>query len=193
MKRSQRDLFLFVVIFAVLAAIVFLQEDLTALLNPPAPTAAVEGAFLRVFPDLAALNIQAIQLGDTVTGATFTLARGEDDQWTAPGLEGTLDQQAASVIARTFALMPYIYTVPLPTPADLVDFGLDAETTRIYFIVLMRDGTEHTITIGDPLPTSPELYACVDSYCDTDNGQIHVIQRSPVDYLVSQLAAPPIE
>lgn len=193
MRRNERGLLFLFLVFVVLGVIVLFQDDLSRVLIPPAPVPTTETIFKRVFPDLAVMDIQAVQIADQETNASLTIARGDNGEWVAPGLDGTLDQEAATNIARTFALLPYVYTVPAPDNADLSDFGLDPANVRLYFLILMRDGREYTVAVGDPLATAPEFYACVDDLCTRDPGEIHILQRGPVNYLAVMLADPPVE
>ena len=86
--------------------IVLLQGERGAPAVVPTPTPAASPTplgLLRVFPQMAVLDIQGIRLENPTTGDSFTIARDDSGNWTAPGQGGELDTQAASSIALTTA------------------------------------------------------------------------------------------
>ncbi|MDX1995720.1 MAG: hypothetical protein SF029_25275 [bacterium] len=193
--NNRRGILILLVIFFVLGVLVALQPRFDRLLNP-APTPAPErtSGFQLVFEeaDFNVTDIQAIRLQSPVTDESLTLARSADGTWTATNLEGTFNQEAAANIATTIFILPYIYTLPVPEGETLEAFGF-ANGGDFQVLVLLRDGTEHTIAIGNPLPSSPEFYACVDDFCTSEPPTLHIVQRSPIDYLVGLMQAPPLD
>jgi len=182
-----RNLMLLVVLFVVLAAIIYIQD------NPPesgifsdAPTAQPTAVFTRVFPEMAVLDIQAIRLADPIGGATYTQARRTDGSWVALETEQPLNQNLATDIAQTMVLLPSLRTIQPTADDNLAQYGFRS-SAQFLISILTTNGQEHVVAIGDPLQTGPEFYAIVD-----DEPEIYVIQRAPIDFLVSFLAAPPI-
>ncbi|MBC7869953.1 MAG: hypothetical protein H7Y09_03880 [Chitinophagaceae bacterium] len=190
--NNRRGTFILFAIFVILTGIVLLQPNVGELLTRNnAPTAEPISPFSRVYPDLAVLEIRAIQLQSPVTNESFTMARTADGSWTSPDLDAALDQEQASNIAQTLVLLPYTYTTPLPENGNLEQFGF-----RPYgaFLILasLNDGSEHAIAIGDPLQSGPEFYACVDDSCSGDSPEVYIVQRAPIDYLVNFMQNPPL-
>jgi hypothetical protein len=189
MKRS-RTVLLLLVAFGVLAAAV----ALTGTPSPPpatlpAPTATLpllSGTLLRVFPDLAVLDIQAIRLENPVSDQMLTLARDGEGQWQAPGLDGELDAAQATSIARTFVLLPYARSINIVTGINLQDFGF-SENPALLLQVLKRDGTSHVVAIGDLSTSGQAYYALVDQ-----RDEIFQVERGPVDFLRTFIESPPI-
>lgn len=179
---NNRGLIILIVIFIGLFVAVFLQnrqieQDAQATPEPP---------MSRVFPDLAVLDIQAIQVRDVRTEETFTIARDADGLWTAPAIDGELIERAGTGIAQTIVLLPFTRSIEITDEIDLADFGFDP-FGYLLIQVLLSNGEEHVISIGDPLQREPEFYILVD--------QIPVLYtafRQPYDYLASLLDDPPI-
>ncbi len=186
---SRRTLIILLAAFAALAGIALLQsrpptlEDLRA-----QATAQGTPVFTRVFPDLAVLDIQAIRLRDPNSDLEFVISRDRDGQWTAPNAaaEERLDTDTASNIARTVVLLHYQRTLPLDSRTRLADYGF--APNGIFFIeVLMPDGAGHVVAVGTLSGSRTVYYALVD-----DRQEIYLLERAPVDYLITQLAHPPL-
>ncbi|MGQ9887210.1 MAG: hypothetical protein ACUVSX_01855 [Aggregatilineales bacterium] len=179
-------------LFVLLAALTLLQGSPTALPPPPttAPTLDITpiptGMLLRVFPDLTALDIQAIRLQDLQSDLSFTIARGPDGVWTAPGRQGTLDSSAASAIARTFVLLPYARSINITSETNLSLYGFTG-TPRLLFQLLLTDGTGHVVAIGSQTPDGAAYFALVD-----ERDEIYMVERGPVDFLNGYIQSAPI-
>lgn len=193
--RNRFALLVLLVVFVGLAALTALTSQQPVEQNPtPAPAEAeataeatfVSGSLLRIFPDLRVLDIQAIRLEDLNTDRELTLARAADGTWTAPDLEGTLDETAASNIARTLVLLPYGRSINILPETEFETYGL-APIPRLMFQILEADGDSHVIAIGGLLDSGAAYYALVD-----ERDEIFQIERGPVDFLKNQIGTPPI-
>jgi hypothetical protein len=182
------------VLFAALAALALLQGSQPPAALPPAPTVTVSpalspvptGTLLRVFPDLAVRDMQAIRLQDTVNDRSFTLSRAADGTWTAPEADGTLDTEAASAIARTFALLPYARSINIVSDTDLSAYGF-SETPRLLFQIVLTDGSGHVIAVGDLTADGSAYFGLVD-----ERDEIYLLERGPVDFLSGYIQFPPL-
>lgn len=181
-------------VFAALVALVLLQGGQPPPAPPDTPTATATlavspvptGTLLRVFPELAVRDIQAIRLEDAAAGQSLTLSRGPDGQWAAPDAAGTLNAEAASAIARTFALLPYGRSVNLAPDTDLSAYGF-TETPRLLFQIVLTDGSGHAIAVGSLTPGGSAYFALVD-----ERDEIYLLERGPVDFLDGYIQSPPL-
>lgn len=186
MKGNLRMLGILSLIFVALLVTLLVQQDGIDFMEnrpTPQPTAILE----RVFPELELLRLQAVQLQVPVTGDSFTIARRGDGTWTAPGMDGELDTQAATLIARTVVLLPYRDSFSIDDAADLTQYGFIPEGGEFAILFITVDGEEHIVTIGYPNMNSPTFYALVD-----DRPEVYLIERPPLDFLVSYFREPPI-
>ena len=140
--------------------------------------------FERVYPTMDDDDVQAVRLRAPSTNTTFTITRAPDGRWLTPDHEGTLDQNAAVVIARTIALLPYDRTVP--QMGDLSDYGFESEGTMT-LEAIMTSGETHGVLVGARAPSDSVYYALVD-----DRPEIYLIHRAAIDFLISQLRTPPV-
>lgn len=151
------------------------------------PEATLEaGDLLRIFPDLRVLDIQAIRLQDLDSGAELTLVRTDDGAWTAPDLEGELDETAASNIARTLVLLPYGRSINILPDTEFETYDL-APTPHLMFQILKADGESHVIAIGGLIESGAAYYTLVD-----ERDEIFQTERGAVDFLKNQIGTPPI-
>ncbi len=198
MKSSNglRGLFILLAIFFGLVMMLLIQDQ--SLQNPTPVSLPVNQptnqpleapvVYERVFPELETLQITAIRMENPLSGETLTLARDFDSyEWTAPGMNGTLDLQAASNIARTIAILPYRRSFEVDENTDLTQYGF-RPNGEFFIQFITSDGEEHVVAIGEPTFESPTFYALID-----DRKQIYLIERAPIDFLVDYFLQPPIE
>lgn len=150
---------------------------------PPAPTGVFDA---RLFPELTVLEIVAIQLFDPARERSFTIARREGGLWEAVGVEGQLEPDAGTLIARTIVLLSYTNTFDPPADGNMQQFGLQP-TASLFVQILLNNGQEHIVAIGNPLQDAPEFYALVN-----DRPEIYTVFRQPFDYLATVLTNPPV-
>lgn len=184
MKRARSLILLVIAFVAMFGALVLQQRDQErqAAQPTPFPTPHLD----RVFPELEVLAIQAVQLSVPGMERTLTLSRAEDGTWQPVGIEGVLDSQAATAIARTLALLPYSQSFDIDDDTDLSQFGFrPSGDFFIQFITVFGD--EHIVAVGEPSFEGPTYYALVD-----DRPVIYLLERGPVDFLVNHYMNPPV-
>ncbi len=181
MNGGRRTLVIFALIFLVLLALTLVQNRQVA--EQPTPTPEV--TFFRVFPDIAVLDIQAIRLRNPAGDESFTISRAEDGTWQAPEFEGTLDENAASSIARTMVLLPYTRTLPLEADTPLDTYGFQPTPVLMVEFILVT-GEVHAVAVGFRTPSETGYYAIVD-----DRPDLYVLERAAVDFLILVLRQPP--
>lgn len=176
---NRRTLLILGLVFGVLLAVTLVQNQLA---NQAAPTQDFQ--LLRIFPEMAVLDIQAIQLRTPDGNRSFTISRAEDGTWTAPGAEGTLNAEAASNIARSIVLMPYQRTVQ--ASGNLTEYGF--QNGGILFIqALLANGEEHIVAVGGLTATGDTYYTLVD-----ERPEVYLVERGAIDYLINYLLTPPV-
>jgi hypothetical protein len=184
MRSNLRTLAFLAVLFVALAlALVVQQGGLTPTGQPVAPTAI----FQRLFPDLEVRQLQAIRLLVPYADESFTIARAADGTWAAPGYEGRLDPEAATVITRTVVLLPYRHRFLPPEDADLEQYGFVPDQNEFAILFVTLDGEQHSINIGFPSRDSPTFYVLVD-----DRPEIYLVERPPLDVLAGYFRERPI-
>lgn len=192
---NRRMLFVLLLLFVVLAVIAVLQtrppqiqswSDLEAL--RATVTAQGTPVYSRVFPDMAVLDIQAVRLRDPNSEVEFLISRGEDGQWTAPNAaaDERLDTDTASNIARTVVLLYYERTLPLNDSIELETYGFNPNG-NLFIEVLLNNGEGHAIAIGTLSGSRTVYYALAD-----ERQELYLLERAPIDYLITQLANPPL-
>ena len=188
----QRSFLLLFVIFIGLGAAVALQsanqpQPTPLPLPTPSPEATIpQGTLLRIFPDLTVRDIQAIRLENPNTDQQLTLQRDSSGQWTAPDVEGELDTEAVTSIARTLVLLPYERSINIVSTTELADYGFGTRGQFLIQIVLAND-EGHGIVIGSEVEGEPTYYALVDN-----RDEIFRIERGAIDFLIQFLNLPPI-
>lgn len=188
---QRRNLLILGAVFVLLLAVLLLQNASAPPAPPPLPLATqeptpAEALLLRVFPDLRVLDIHAIQLENPQTGEELTLQRDTSGQWTAPNLEGEVDTNTATNIARTIVLLPYSRSINILPDTDLNDYGF-GQTGQFLIQVLLSSGEGHGVIIGALDENDPVYYALVD-----DRDEIFRIERGPIDFLSEMLKSDPI-
>ena len=174
-------------IFFILLGVFFLQERALQE-DMRSPTAQPTAILSRIFPEMAVINIDAIRLQDPINDEYMTIARDANDVWVfADGRDEALDQEAATLIARTMVLLPYRDSFTIEDDDNLEQYGF-RPTGDFIILILMNDGTEHSVAIGEPTLSSPTFYGVVD-----DRNEVYLIERPAIDFLVNNFIDPPIE
>lgn len=179
--KINRVLIVLVMVFVVLVALVAIQSTqhpVTASGPTPTPIDA------PLFTDFTLDNIVGIRLRSPETGATFVLARASDGSWTAPENRGTLNPTEADNLARTMVLLPFSSTVAFSE--DKTTYGFTPQGILAIEIVL-TNGTTHAVEVGYRTPTGNSYYALVDT-----RSNLYLLDRAPVDYIISRLKSPPV-
>jgi len=194
MKKSLASLFGLLVLFIILAVLVVIQDPREA--DPIQPTTPPSGESTQVFSQNVVYNgldasaIQAIRLYDSNSDQSVTFARNPIQLWTAPYIEGVaLDQEVMRAVERTLVLMPYAHQF-MPEAQRLTEYGFLSDGTHYFSILLvMDDGTAHSIAVGNPTEYDGRAvyYVVID-----DRPEMYLIYREPIDYLTSQFLRPAI-
>jgi len=184
---NRRVLIILGVVFIALVVITFWQNRQLTVESEAIPTEALFASFVGRDLNMTVLDIQAIRLRDPQTEATFVISRDTSGNWTVPGSEVSLDTASASNIAKTVVLMPYQQTVEVTDSTDLSQYGFRPEGILSVEVVLTGNDGGHVIAVGGLAPSGLEYYTLVD-----DKPQVFLMQRGAIDYLLSQLAQPPL-
>jgi hypothetical protein len=184
---NRRLLIILGVVFMALTAITLLQNRQLTIENSAIPTEARFASFVGRDLNMTVLDIQAIRLRDPQTDTDFVISRDSSGNWTAPNSEGSLDGDAASNIATTVVLMPYQQTVTLTEDTDLTQYGFRPEGILSVEVLLTQNESGHVIAVGALSPSVLEYYVLID-----DQPQLFLMERGAVDYLITQLAQPPL-
>ncbi len=177
MKRN-RSLLVLGGIFLVLVALVVWQrlaEDQTA----QRLLAEVPGDPL--FPGLQRTDIQAVRIQLPDSEQSFTVARGADGIWTAPGYEREFDPAQAESIAATITLLPYYRRLDQAAQEPLTTYGFSPLGTLLVQVVL-NNGTQHAIAVGGLTPSGDTYYVILDAQPD-----VYVVERRAIDFLFVQM------
>lgn len=178
-RTGRRTLLVLAIIFIALVAITFLQSA------QPEPEAALP--FERVYDDITEQDIRAVRLRDPNTNSTFTISRNVDGTWSSPDLAGTLDQQTATLVARTIATLPYDSVLSITQDMNIIDYGFAPSGTLAIDIVLINNQEARGVIVGGLAPTNGIYYALVD-----DRQEIYFIYRGAIDFLIGVLRTPPV-
>lgn len=176
---NRRTIIILGLVFAALLAVTLVQNYMA---NQPQQQQTE--TLLRIFPELAVLDIQAIQLRTPDGSHSFTISRLEDGTWTAPDSEGTLNADAASNIAVSVVLLGYQRTIP--ETENLTELGFNPYGI-VFIQVLTALGEEHVIAVGGLTPTQDTYYTLVD-----DRAEVYLVRREQLDYLMNYLLTPPV-
>jgi hypothetical protein len=175
---NRRTIFVLAGIFTALLIVTLVQNNLgnqsTEQIDP----------LLRIFPEMAVLDIQAIELRTPDGNYSFVISRADDGTWTAPNSTGALNTDAATTIAQTVVLLSFQRT--MAEPENLTELGFNPY--GIFFIqVVMLNGENHGIAIGGLTPTQDTYYALIDERPD-----VYLVRREQIDYLMNYLLTPPV-
>jgi hypothetical protein len=190
--KNSHSITVLVGLFVVLTLLVISQNTVQAPPLPPvAPSEAPasiseDGSLIRAFPELTVLDIQAIRLQNIASGAQLTLSRDSQGNWTAPELEGDLDNEAVTNIARTLVLLPYGRSINIVEDTDLDNYGFE-NSADLLFYILGVSGETHTIAVGDLTDSQAAYFALID-----ERDEIFQIERGAVDFLRNFIDTPPI-
>jgi len=180
--KSNRSLIIFLMVFVVVAVLVAIQNMQPRVVAGPTPTPPDP----QTFTDFTLNDIQAIRLRSPESNLTFDLARDANGLWTAPNATGTLNTTEANNIAKTMVLLPYSQTLTLKAGDDKKTYGFTPEGILVIEIVL-QTGVTHAVEVGYRTPTQENYYALVD-----DRPDLYLLDRAPIDYLISRLKTPPV-
>lgn len=176
---NRRGLIILAAVFAALAIMALIQNPAPPALETPPPVQ-------RVFTDIGLTDIQAVRLRAPDGSRTFTMSRMDDGYWLAVDQEDQIDQTSAENIVKTLVVLPYRRTLPLTAAVQLADYGL-RPVKNLAIEILLRNGQGHAVLVGDLSGTLTTYYALVDN-----RAEIILIERAPIDFLLTQFAALPL-
>lgn len=189
--RNRRTVVVLAVAFVGLLAAVILQGRLGGAPAPtatPAPVATLGdlGDLPLVFGDFQVQEIRRIVLAEPNGDAVLALERSGDG-WTAPDLEGDIAPEAASGIAGTVVVLPYLEVVPTSPETNLAAYGfVQSNTQAMQIVVELLDGEQHTIFLGGATASGSGFYAIVDQ-----RPGFYVLDARAIAFLRQQLRNPP--
>lgn len=197
MKQGAGSLLALLLAFVAMAALLLAQGGEP---TPTLPTFATaqptpEGAG-RLFEDVTASDIQALELLDPYSGQSFFMLRDGSGAWIAPDLGRGLDQAQAESIARTVALMPVQRRFQPSSDANYDQYGIRPNEGLSLLVVIFQTSDEqaHAIIIGDPAEAAdaavPPFYAVVN--VDEERPPVYLLDGSAVSYLAQMLSSPPL-
>jgi hypothetical protein len=83
-------------------------------------------------------------------------------------------------------LLPFNHTLTLAPGEDKSTYGFTPEGILSIEIVL-NSGVSHAVAVGFRTPTQDSYYALIDT-----RPQLYLLERAPVDYIISRLKSPPV-
>lgn len=183
--NNRRVFPLLLITFLVLAVAAVLQTTLggsstTVTPSPPAEeteSPLTSGTLLRVFPDLAVLDITAIRIENPAADQSLTFARDASGTWSS----SNSDAQSASDIARSIVLLPYGRSINLTPETDLSLYGL-APTPQYLISLVLQNDESHVIAVGKVSDSAPVYFALVD-----ERDEILEIERGAIDFVTNFL------
>lgn len=187
---NRRGLVVLLVIFMGLVGVYLLQQSQIdqAVDTALAPTPTIDIQDFLLFPETSVVDIVAVTLREPNTNATFTIVRAADGTWTAPDETGTLDADAATLVARTIVLTPFerVIEVPDDASADYSQYGF-RPNGELFIQFLLTDETAHVVAVGGLTGDRAFYYALVD-----ERPGVYLVPRGPIDFLIQTLINPPV-
>lgn len=188
---NRRTLLILLVTFVALVIITLIQSAPPAApQTPDEPTPIILNTetfpYLRVYPDIAVSDIQAIRLRDPATNETFSISRTADGNWSSTDQAGQVDANAASVLEKTIVLLPYQRTLPITASTQMDEYGFQPNG-QLFVEIVLNDNSGHVVAIGGLTTTGRNYYALVD-----ERPEIYLLERGAVDYLIATYRNPPI-
>lgn len=135
----------------------------------------------RLFQDFGPTEVVGFSMLDPDTGATFSLLR-EGNAWNSLEFGSGLDSSVAGSLVLTAAVLPYLEKVSDIQPENYGDFGLTQERAFLVLGIVLRNGGQHGVIIGDVAPGNTGHYALVD-----DRPEVYLLDARPIAYMVSYL------
>lgn len=177
-KHPNRTVLILSGIFIVLASLVLLQR-LAESQSGQRLLAEVPGDPL--LPGITRDDIQAVRIQVPGSEQSFTVARDDQGAWTAPGFQGAFDPAQAESIAVTVSLIPYYRRLEDAAQGDRITYGFTPLGSLLIQVVL-RDGRQHAIAVGDLTPSGDTYYVVLD-----DQPDVYVVERRAIDFLFVQM------
>lgn len=173
-KSSRRTLVALVITFGILLVLGLLVTTREANLPQTTPY-----PFARVFETIAEGDIAAVRISDLLTDEQLTITRAENGRWTTAA--GVDVHDAGTLIARTFALLPYDGIITPENQEAPSLYGFTPYGT-LEMQALLFNGEAHIAVVGYLAPGERAYYAKID-----DEDSVYILLRPAVDYMLQQL------
>ncbi|QPC80701.1 hypothetical protein G4Y79_13365 [Phototrophicus methaneseepsis] len=174
--KQQRMLIILVVVFGMILLVGALQN--TILSQPIAtPTADASVQITPVFEGWGVDNVYAIQIYDPVAQLGLTITRTNDDLWQLVEFGGLLTQEEGNLAAASVALFPVVRILEEIGTDRYDEFGLTQDDLTMLVSVILKDGNEHSVAVGDLTANGDSFYALVD-----DRPNLYIVNEGPVSF-----------
>jgi len=166
-KRQIRTIIIFAVVFVVGVVTYFsvVKPLIASLVTDEEVPELLEGEVLGInnriliMEHLEKADMQSIEIHNS--HGTYTMYRGEDDEFYIKGYEGapySLEALSSLVVSTGYTLsitrVGYGFT-----DEEMSAYGLGPNDNYAWFRITKRDGSTHTVHIGNKLPTGGGYYA----------------------------------
>ncbi|MCA9882093.1 MAG: hypothetical protein H6670_18195 [Anaerolineaceae bacterium] len=178
--KQQRTL---VILVAVLAIVLIAGALQTTLQNrvEVAPTATpIEATYL--FNGWGPNSVFAVNIYEPVAQVGLTITKNNDNLWELVEFSGMLTQEEGDVVAGSMAYFPVLRSLGALEMNRYNEFGLGQNDLTMIVSVILIDGTEHSIAVGDITATTDGFYALVD-----EDPTLYVVDARPIAYFTSLL------
>ena len=194
MKRNPITLVALLGLFILMIILLVLQSTQQASVSVPIPPTAnetlrdneIQLEYGLVFPDIQAKDVGVINILDPVLDSQVSVAQSPEGVWQVISDETKpTNQEYANSLAITLEKMPYTTRLGIANRNQYSTFGLNEQDTLIVVSAIMRDGTLHTLMVGNPVSTddtSRGFYTIVD-----DKEEIYIVPPEPILYLLQYL------
>lgn len=180
--KQQRMFIILVVILGVVMIAGALQSVLMNRPSSEAPVNQDEATINRVFDGWGANNVFAIQIYDPVAQVGLTITRNNEDLWQLVEFSGLLTQEEGDLAAASMAYFPQVRTLEEIEPDNYADFGLTQDDLTMLVSVILKDGSEHSVAVGDLTAAGDSFYALVD-----ERPNLYIIEAGPVAFYTQLL------
>ncbi len=189
MTNNRTTVYLLVGAFLLLLGISLVQtmRDMPQATVPPTssttdPLQSLRDNPSRIFTDFEQEDIQALSILDPYTGATFSLVHTSNNQWESPEFGQVVTPEIAQQLTFSVAVLPYIQTLEQITSDNYPDFGLTQTDAYLLISIILKNGEQHGIVIGDVTTDSLGHYGLVD-----DRETLYVLDARPIAFIVQIL------
>jgi hypothetical protein len=190
MTNNRTTIYLLIGAFLLLIGVGILQtmRDMPQAIVPPADSATVDPLQAlranpkRIFTDFEHSDIQALSILDPYTGATFSVVSTSNNQWESPEFGQIVTPEIAEQLTFSVAVLPALQTLEQITPAYYPDFGLTEADAYLVISLVLKNGTQHGMVIGDVTTDSLGHYTLVD-----DRETLYVLDARPIAFIVQIL------
>lgn len=178
--KQQRTL---IILGAVLALVLIIGIAQTALQNQPElePT-PTPNEMVTLFSGWGPKNVFAVNIYEPVAQVGLTVTRNNSGLWELVEFSGMLSQEEGDLVASTMAVFPVLRSLGTIEANRFDEYGLVQTDLTMILSVILKDGTEHSIAVGDLNATSDGFYALVD-----EDPTLYVVDARPIAYFTTLL------